>query len=89
MQVEYEETPTTFSTSEILPPQIDAEEGQSDEEEQDDEPEEEEEDEDEQHGEGKSSVRVVSATTLASSTGTMLTIQKLRQSQGSRRKRKE
>jgi DNA polymerase epsilon subunit 4 len=57
MQVEYEETPATFSTSELLGAQVQAqaEEGGSDEEDQDqdDEPEEEEEEEEEEEQIGK------------------------------------
>ena len=54
MQVEYEESPTTYSTSEVLPRQ--AVSDQSDEDEQDDEPDvEEEEEEEEQNGESQSS----------------------------------
>jgi hypothetical protein len=56
MQVEYEETPATFSTSELLGAQAQAEDGGSDDEDQDqdDEPEEEEEDEEEPEELGKS-----------------------------------
>lgn len=48
MQVEYEEAPATFSTSEILPRQ--AASDHSDEEEQDDDPDVEEEEEEEEPG---------------------------------------
>lgn len=48
MQVEYDESPATFSTSELLGAQAQAEEGGSDEEEQDQEEEQEEEEEDEE-----------------------------------------
>ena len=57
MQVEYEETPATFSTSELLgaQAQAQAEDGGSDDEDQDqdDEPEEEEEEEEEEEQIGK------------------------------------
>jgi hypothetical protein len=57
MQVEYEETPATFSTSELLgaQAQAQAEDGGSDEEDQDqdDEPEEEEEEEEEEEQIGR------------------------------------
>ena len=50
MQVEYEETPATYSTSELLGAQTQAEDGGSEDEDQDqdDEPEEEEEEEEEE-----------------------------------------
>ena len=59
MQVEYEDTPATFSTSALLGEQAQVEEGQSDEEDQEDEQdqdqEEEEEEEEEQTGKSDNS----------------------------------
>lgn len=52
MQVEYEEAPATFSTSEVLPPQPTSD--HSDEDDQDDEADVEEEEEEEEEQIGKS-----------------------------------
>jgi hypothetical protein len=51
MQVEYEETPATFSTSALLGEQAQVEEGQSDEEDQEDEQDQDQEEEDEEEEE--------------------------------------